>query len=201
MRRIIVFSVFLLLINPAFGSVQSYNRILVLGDSLSAAYGIQTEEGWVALLESKLPDDYHIVNASISGETTDGGLRALPGLLESHAPDIVIIELGANDGLRGFPLPTIERNLNQMVELAKMKDRKVLLLGMHIPPNYGSRYAQGFHAIFSTVAERYDTALVPFLLEGVATRPELMQEDQLHPKAEAQETIMLRVWETLRPLL
>ncbi len=199
--RITFFILIVVLHNHAIGSTNGSNKILVLGDSLSAAYGIQIEEGWVALLEAKLPEDYSIVNASISGETTDGGLRALPQLLEQHAPEIVIIELGANDGLRGFPLPTIKQNLHKLVELANASARKVMLLGMHIPPNYGPRYASAFHELFQSTAEEYDTALVPFLLEGVATNPELMQNDQLHPTAEAQPTIMKLVWDQLHPLL
>lgn len=178
--------------------------LLVLGDSLSAAYGIQTEEGWVALLEKQLLKAGKInkvINASISGETTDGGLRALPGLLKMHNPEIVIIELGANDGLRGFPIKVIENNLARLVELAQQHQSKVLLVGMHIPPNYGKRYASAFHQLYSKTATQYNTALLPFMLEGIAVHPELMQSDKLHPKAEAQESIKTMIWEQLESLI
>lgn len=182
--------------------------ILVLGDSLSAGYGIQIEQSWVTLLTQHLKlnavnkqSNYQIHNASISGETTGGGLRSLPRLLEKYQPKIIIIELGANDGLRGFPLKTIEQNLSTLITLAQAKNTKVILTGIHIPPNYGQRYATAFHSLYSTLAKRYKTALIPFLLEGIATRPELMQADRLHPKAEAQETIKSIVWKALKPLL
>lgn len=182
--------------------------ILVLGDSLSAGYGIPIEHAWVTLLAQKIAqqypknnNSYHVQNASISGETTDGGLRALPSLLKKYQPSVVIIELGANDGLRGFPLNTIAQNLSALIELAQAENAKVLLTGIHIPPNYGQRYANAFHQTYHALAKRYQTALVPFLLEGIATKPELMQADRLHPKAEAQETIKNIVWQQLEPLL
>jgi len=182
--------------------------ILILGDSLSAAYGIPIEQSWVTLLAqtlekqfSKTNNNYQVRNASISGETTDGGLRSLPALLKKYQPEIVIIELGANDGLRGFPLKTIEQNLSTLIELAQAHNSKVLLTGIHIPPNYGQRYATAFHKTYSTLAKRYHTALVPFLLEGIATKPSLMQADRLHPKAEAQESIKNIVWQQLKSLL
>jgi acyl-CoA thioesterase-1 len=182
--------------------------ILILGDSLSAAYGIPIEKSWAALLtqtlaqkESESNSHYQVHNASISGETTDGGLRSLPALLKKYQPEVIIIELGANDGLRGFPLTTIEQNLATLIKLAQAQNSKVLLTGIHIPPNYGQRYATAFHNIYSRLAERYHTALVPFLLEGVATQPSLMQADGLHPKAEAQESIKSLVWQQLVPLL
>jgi len=182
--------------------------ILILGDSLSAAYGIPIEQSWVTLLAqkiekqfSKINNNYQVQNASISGETTDGGLRSLPALLKKYQPEVVIIELGANDGLRGFPLKTIEQNLSTLIELAQANNAKVLLTGIHIPPNYGQRYATGFHKTYSRLSKRYHTALVPFLLDGIATQPSLMQEDRLHPKAEAQESIKNLVWQQLEPLL
>lgn len=182
--------------------------ILILGDSLSAAYGIPIEQSWVTLLAqtleqqfSKTNINYQVQNASISGETTDGGLRSLPALLKKYQPKVVIIELGANDGLRGFPLKTIEQNLSTLIELAQVNNAKVLLTGIHIPPNYGQRYATAFHKTYNTLAKRYHTALVPFLLEGIATQPSLMQADRLHPKAEAQESIKNIVWQQLEPLL
>jgi len=182
--------------------------ILILGDSLSAAYGIPIEQSWVTLLSqtlekqfSKTNYNYQVRNASISGETTDGGLRSLPALLKKYQPKIVIIELGANDGLRGFPLKTIEQNLSSLIELSQANHAKVLLTGIHIPPNYGQRYATAFHNTFSRLAKRYQTALVPFLLEGIATNSSLMQEDRLHPRAEAQASIKNIVWQQLGPLL
>ncbi len=186
----------------------SSKRILVLGDSLSAAYGIPIEQAWVALLGktlekqfSDIDNTYKIINASISGETTDGGLRSLPALLRKYHPEVVIIELGANDGLRGFPLKTIERNLEKLIVLAQMNNAKVLLTGIHTPPNYGNRYASAFHQIYSKLAKQYNTQLLPFLLEGIATNPKLMQADGLHPKASAQATIKSLIWEQLEPML
>ena len=186
----------------------SPQTILILGDSLSAAYGIPIEQSWVTLLMQKLENEfsntdtnYQVHNASISGETTDGGLRSLPALLKKYQPEVVIIELGANDGLRGFPLKTIEQNLAALIELVQAQNSKVLLTGIHIPPNYGQRYATAFHKIYNTLAQRYQTALVPFLLEGIATKPSLMQADRLHPKSEAQESIRNIVWQQLEPLL
>jgi acyl-CoA thioesterase-1 len=176
-------------------------RILVLGDSLSAAYGIQVEEGWVSLLQEKLSDHFIVHNASISGETTDGGLEALPRHLKNHAPDIVILELGANDGLRGFPIDLIKQNLEAMISLSLDAGAEVLLLGMHIPPNFGPRYTEAFHNNFIKLAEEKNVALVPFLLEGVALKQELMQDDGLHPKAEAQPTILETVMRKLQALL
>ena len=180
------------------------NTILVLGDSLSAAYGIPTEQGWVSLLQKQLDErksPYQIINASISGETTDGGLRALPALLQRHQPDIVLLELGANDGLRGFPLSTIETNLTKLIQLAHKSDAQVLLIGMRIPPNYGARYAEGFFQLYPKLAQQYQTALLPFLLDGIAIHSELMQDDRLHPKAKAQSLIKDRVLHALESLL
>ena len=180
---------------------QDKEKILVVGDSLSAAYGIQIEEGWVYLLATKLKDSHLLINASISGETTDGGLRSLPGLLEKYHPEIVIIELGANDGLRGFPIPVIENNLRQLITSAKAIAKKVLLLGIHIPPNYGKPYTEAFHSLYQKLADEQEVALVPFFLDGVATQEQYMQADGLHPNASAQPFILETVWEGLKPLL
>ncbi|MDX1453679.1 MAG: arylesterase [Oleiphilaceae bacterium] len=185
----------------AVASVQSTQRILVLGDSLSAAYGIQVEDGWVNLMRKELADHYTVINASISGETSGGGLRALPRLLEEHQPNVVIIELGANDGLRGFPINILKQNLSQMIQLAQNEGAQVMLAGMHIPPNYGPAYTAAFHQTFIDVAGEFNVPLLPFLLDGVALRPELMQDDRLHPTAEAQPLIKENVLKTLRPLL
>ena len=188
--------------------LKKQQTILILGDSLSAAYGIPIESSWAHLLKNTLVQHnaatgsrYNLINASISGETTDGGLRALPGLLSKYQPAIVMIELGANDGLRGFPLTTIKKNLSALIESSQTKQAKVLLMGMHIPPNYGKRYADAFHNIFLSLAKHYNTALVPFLLDGIAIEPSLMQADGLHPTAQAQVTIKNKVWKQLKLLL
>lgn len=196
----------LLLLNPALAvQTDSHNQlekrtILVLGDSLSAGYGIGEAAGWVSLLQQKLHSeqyDYHVVNASISGETTTGGLRRLDSLLAKWQPELVIIELGGNDGLRGVNLKTIESNLSRMIAQAQSTPADVILLGMHIPPNYGPRYTDGFHRIYHTLSEEYSISLVPFLLDNVATNSELMQPDGIHPTARAQPTILETVWPVL----
>jgi len=176
--------------------------LLVLGDSISAAYGIEREEGWVAALEARLSDRepaWRVVNASVSGETTGGGLARLPQALSLHDPEVVIIELGGNDGLRGYPLDTIRTNLDGLVRAAS--GRRILLVGMQIPPNYGPRYMQGFHELFAAVAGTHDVPLVPFLLERVALDPGLMQEDGIHPTAAAQPLMLETLWPHLEPLL
>lgn len=179
------------------------DTILILGDSLSAAYGIDIDSGWVRLLEQKLASQqrFEVINASVSGETTSGGLARLPALLESYRPAIVVIELGGNDGLRGQSTQRMTSNLRELVLLSKEAGAKVLLLGMRIPPNYGSRYTQAFHEAFHKVARTEDTPLVPFFLEGVATEPSLMQNDGVHPKAEAQRAMLENVWPALEALL
>lgn len=179
--------------------------LLILGDSLSAAYGVQTEQAWVALLRERLNagkfSGWKVVNASISGETTDGGLRRLPDLLERHQPDIVMIELGGNDGLRGFPPRVIRENIRRMIEQSQQAGAEVLLAGMQIPPNYGERYTQAFAAIFPELAKRHDTGLVPFFLANVYDREGLMQDDDIHPTAEAQGQLLDNVWPILKPML
>ncbi|GGO87825.1 arylesterase [Marinobacterium nitratireducens] len=190
-----------LLLTPAIGSAQS---VLVLGDSLSAAYGMPASQGWVALLQQRLDQSLpgtEVVNASISGETTQGGLTRLPDLLERHRPALVLVELGANDGLRGTPLPAIRQNLEQLISRSQSTGAQVLMIGMHLPPNYGPRYSQGFYALFAEVSESYGVPRVPFLLEGVALEPELMQDDGLHPNAAAQPRLLENVWPHLEPLL
>lgn len=177
--------------------------VLVLGDSISAAYGIQREQGWVSRLRERLAagSDWQVINASISGETTGGGLARLPDALAEHDPAVVIIELGGNDGLRGYPVARIRDNLNRMVELVQDAGAVPLLVGMQIPPNYGPRYTRAFAAVFREVAEQQDVALVPFILERVALIPELMQSDGIHPTAEAQDALLDTVWPHLVPLL
>jgi len=181
--------------------------ILVLGDSLSAGFGLPGGAGWVALLEKKLAAEKiaaTVVNASISGDTTAGGLARLPPLLAQHQPTQVIIELGGNDALRGLPLATARANLEAMTEAAQRAGAKVLLLGMQIPPNYGARYAGEFAALYPQVAQERKAALTPFLLAGVADAPnaaELFQPDGIHPNAQAQAALLANVWPALKPLL
>lgn len=178
--------------------------VLVLGDSLSAEYGIRRGSGWVTLLEEKLKQegiDANVVNASISGETTSGGRTRLPALLNRHKPSIVIIELGANDALRGMPLSASEANLRSMVDSTRKADAEPLLLGMKIPPNYGRDYTERFFATYGKVAKETKVPLVPFFLEGVAQDPALFQADRLHPTADAQPVMFNNVWPYLKPLL
>ncbi len=178
--------------------------ILVLGDSLSAAYGIPVERGWVNLLQRRLVErgfPHRVVNASISGDTTSGGLSRLPAALERDRPAIVLLELGANDGLGGQPLMTMSHNLARMIELSQQSGARAVLAEMRIPPNYGPLYAQKFQAAFGELAKRYDIPLIPFLLDGVAGHPALIQDDGLHPRAEAQSRILDNVWPVLEPVL
>ncbi len=177
---------------------------LVVGDSISAAFGLETSQGWVHLLQQRLNDgehDYRVVNASISGDTSAGGLARLPALLSEHEPDIVIIELGGNDGLRGQPPAQLKRNLAAMAEQAQQAGAKVLLLGMRMPPNLGQRYTSAFADAFDSLAEEKDLPYVPFLLEGIGGVPSMMQSDQVHPTAEAQSKLLDNVWSALNPLL
>jgi acyl-CoA thioesterase-1 len=178
--------------------------ILILGDSLSAAYGIPIEAGWVERLQGDLRAQDKactVVNASVSGETTAGGLTRLPGLLARHRPDVVVIELGSNDGLRGTALTAIEGNLEVLVTLAQEAGARVLILGMQLPPNYGPQYSERFFDLFGEVAARRDAALVPFFLQGVATREDWLQVDRLHPTAAPQGLLAERVAHALAPLL
>ena len=178
--------------------------ILVVGDSISAAYGMDLEQGWVAQLQQRLDDEqrlYSVINASISGDTTGGGLRRLPPLLSEHQPAIVIIELGGNDGLRGYPIAQMRENLAQMINLATAEGAQVLLLGMEIPPNLGSRYAQLFRESFAHVAQITSAQATPFVLNDIAVNSELMQADGIHPTAAAQRQIVSNVWPALLPLL
>ena len=186
-------------------SEQSSSVILVWGDSLSASYRMDEQQGWVALLQEKLTaegrHDWRVVNGSVSGETTAGGLARLPAMLVSTSPDIVILELGGNDGLRGLPVPTIRENLAQMIELSQGAGARVLLSGIQIPPNYGPRYTGPFYAQYTELAEQYGLALIPFLLDGIAENAELMQDDGIHPTAEAQPLIVEIVWPVLNQLM
>lgn len=178
--------------------------LLILGDSLSAAYNLPQASGWVSLLQQRLEEKapaWRAVNASISGETTTGGLTRLPNLLGQYQPEIVLLELGGNDGLRGQPAARIQSNLQQMIDLSRKAGAEVVLAGVLLPPNYGRRYLDQFEQIFPNLAEQNPLTLIPFILEGVADQPELMQDDGIHPKAEAQPKILETVWLELQPLL
>ena len=194
--RMKVFVLLLLLSGP----VVAAPTILVFGDSLSAAYGIPRESGWVSLLQRHLPR-HSVVNASVSGETTAGGLTRLPQVLAAHRPNITIIELGANDGLRGLPMQQTARNLEAMIDLAKKHGSQVLLVGMRLPPNYGPAYTHKFQAVFAQVAKARKVRLVPFLQDGVAEQRDRFQADGLHPDAGAQPQLMDNVWRELKPML
>jgi len=189
----------------AFGPAALAARtILVFGDSLSAAYGLAANQGWVHLLEQRIAQtglDWHVVNASVSGETTAGGLRRLPEDLRRHKPSLVVIELGANDALRGQPIAAMRSNLEQMIRLARAAHAEVVLVGIMIPPNYGIDYAAEFRDLYATLAKKANVALVPFLLRGVVDRPDLFQADQLHPTAAAQPILLDNVWPVVEPLL
>ena len=182
-------------------------KLLVVGDSLSAEYGLARGAGWVALLVQRLVRDklnWRVVNASISGDTTSGGRSRLAALLKEHRPRVVVIELGGNDALRGLPLTMTQNNLAEMARAAKAAGAQVLIVGMAMPPNYGRAYGEQFRALFGSVAKAEGAALVPFLLAGVADGPnadELFQADRIHPKAEAHPRMLANVWPVLRPLL
>jgi acyl-CoA thioesterase-1 len=188
----------------ANASATAGKTVLVLGDSISAALGIQRRQGWVALMETRLQalnPEHRVINASISGDTTGGGLARLPRALAEYTPDIVVIELGGNDGLRGYPIERIRSNLDKLVDMAQINGAAVVVAGMHIPPNYGPRYTQAFHAAFGQAASSADAALVPFLLDGVATDVALMQDDGIHPTAVAQGQILDNIWPAIEALL
>jgi acyl-CoA thioesterase-1 len=196
----------ILLILAAAGiSAESHAAtILVFGDSISAGFGINPERGWAALLQSKLKGEGYgeqVVNASVSGETTEGGLARLPRALALHHPGIVIIELGGNDGLRALPVDQMRANLAQMAALCEAAGARVLLLGMQIPPNYGPEYTQQFRSSYSSVARDKNLPLVPFLLNGIALNPQLMQADGMHPNELGQPKLLDNVWPALKPLL
>jgi acyl-CoA thioesterase-1 len=194
----------LLLLAVACQAQAREHSILVLGDSISAAYGMSLEQGWVNLLAAQLAGaspPAAVVNASISGETTAGGLRRLPQLLQQHQPTVVIIELGANDGLRGYPLDGLRANLGKLVALSQQAGARVILAPMEIPPNYGARYTAGFRESFVEVAGDSGSTLAPFLLEGVATDPALMQDDGLHPNPAAQARLLQNILPTIQSVL
>lgn len=175
-------------------------KILIFGDSLSAAYGIGEDEGWVTLLAERLAQEdseLEVVNGSVSGETTTGGRARLPSLLARYNPAFVLIELGGNDGLRGLPLSLMRENLTDMIQLSQTSGATVMIAGMQIPPNYGPRYTEPFFAQYAELAEEFDLYLIPFLIDGIPQQPELMQADGIHPKAEAQSMILDNFWPVL----
>ena len=185
-------------------AVASDRTILVFGDSLSAAHGLRPDQGWVALLIARLRAqgyEYQVINASVSGETTTGGLARLPHELRLTQPGILILELGANDALRGLPLDLARQRLADMIRLAEAAGSRVLLAGMLIPPNYGPRYTRQFAGMYPTLARQFHTALVPFLLRKVALDPQLMQQDGLHPNARGEPLVLDNLWPYLEPLL
>jgi acyl-CoA thioesterase-1 len=178
--------------------------IVVLGDSISAEYGLPRDTGWVALLRKRLADeriDYSVANASISGDTTSGGRARMPELMARLKPSIVVVELGANDALRGVPLSTTKDNLRTIVEQAQQGHAKVVLVGMYVPSNYGQAYTQQFHAMYAALAHDAHVPFVPFLLAGIENKPEMFQADQMHPTQQAQPTLLDNVWPVLSPLL
>ncbi|SFI34094.1 acyl-CoA thioesterase-1 [Pseudomonas guineae] len=187
-----------------WGPAAFAGTVLVVGDSISAAFGLDTRQGWVTLLEKRLIEqnfDHQVVNASISGDTSAGGAARLPALLTEHQPELVIIELGGNDGLRGQPPAQLQQNLAAMVQQSQKIGAKVLILGMQLPPNYGVRYTTAFAEVFPKVANETGSALVPFVLEGIGGVPSMMQSDGIHPTAEAQPRLLDNVWPKLKPLL
>ena len=178
--------------------------VLIVGDSISAAFGLDTRLGWVSLLEQRLAEEGYkdkVVNASVSGDTSAGGLARLPALLAQYKPDLVVLELGGNDGLRGQAPDQLQQNLASMIDSSEKTGAKVLLLGMQIPPNYGPRYTQAFKAVYANLATEKNVALVPFMLEGVGGVPEFTQADGLHPAANAQGRMLDNVWPQLKALL
>lgn len=187
----------------AISGLTHAQTILILGDSISAGYGLEkVEQGWVGLLQEKLrPRGITVANASISGDTSAGGLARIDGLLARHRPNIVILELGANDGLRGLPPKQMESNLSAAILKSQSAGARVLLLGMKIPPNYGKRYTDLFERVYPELARRHGVTLVPFLMEGVGGKDGLMQADRLHPNGEAQKIMLGQVWEKLAPML
>jgi acyl-CoA thioesterase-1 len=195
---------FVLVLSAAASAAADDAAILIVGDSLSAAYGMEIGESWPSLLQQRLDQDghaYRVFNSSITGETTEGGRTRLPKLLEKHAPAIVIVELGGNDGLRGLPLEVTRDNLSAMIEMSQVAGARVLLAEMRIPPNYGRAYTEAFNGAYTVLANQYSVVLVPFLLQDIALEPGMMQSDGVHPTAAAQPVILDQVWRELEPLL
>lgn len=191
-------------LNTPEGPLASAPKILIVGDSLSAEYGLPRGSGWVALLEQRLRKEnkkMQVINASISGETTSGGRNRIKSLLQQHQPQVVVIELGANDALRGLPLDATQANLKAMIQTCQQAHSRVLLIGMQVPPNYGKSYNERFLQTYRDLSKDQKTALVPFMLQGIAEHLDLFQADRIHPKAEAHTTILDTIWPQLKPLL
>ena len=200
----VLFSIFSLLNHTVFAANRTAETILVLGDSLSGAYGIDTDKGWVALLQQKISDegyDYPVINASVSGDTTRTGLSRIKSALQTHKPAIAIIALGGNDGLRGLAFTEIESSLASIIETCRQNKVRVLLAGVRLPPNYGPVYNEKFAAIYRRLSDRYSIPLVPRILDQVAENRDLLQADGIHPTAEAQPQIMNNLWAGLKPML
>ncbi|MCX2779925.1 arylesterase [Microbulbifer thermotolerans] len=203
-RRLYLYFGLCLMLSIPLGQARAADRLVVLGDSISAAYGIDEAQGWVQLLRERLQGyekPIEVINASISGETSSGGLARLPRLLEEHRPRWLIVELGGNDGLRGYPPLALQRNLQKMVNLAQNAGAEVLLLGMRMPPNYGRAYTEAFAAVYPKVAEAEEIPLVPFFLEPVALMDGAMQSDGIHPTAVAQPVLLDHIWPCVQVLL
>jgi len=190
--------------NNSTPGASTEKSILIFGDSLSAAYRMDENQGWVALLSNRIEHKqlpYEVINASVSGETTTGGLARLPAVLAANAPEIVLLELGGNDGLRGMPVSSIRDNLLQMIELIEASGATAVLAGIQIPPNYGPRYTEPFTRLFEEIAAERELVFIPFLIDGIPQDPELMQDDGIHPRAEAQTLVLNNVWPFLEDLL
>jgi acyl-CoA thioesterase-1 len=201
-KNLFVFMVILLTSVPSWSSEPPV--ILVLGDSLSAGFGMKLEQSWPRLLQNRLDDNghqYRVMNSSITGDTTQGGLTRLPRLLSRHNPHIVVIELGGNDGLRGIGVSVSRQNLSNMIEQSQSAGAKVLLTGIRLPPNYGQTYTDSFYAMYTGLEEQYGVELVPFLMDGIALQPAMMQDDGIHPNAGAQPLLLDNVWDSLSPML
>lgn len=204
MRIILSLLLFVVGFNPPAASASEPPVLLILGDSLSAGYGMDLEQSWVSLLETRLEErgySYRLLNSSISGDTTQGGLTRLPRLLDRYRPQIVVIELGANDGLRGIDPGVTRENLASMIRQGQAIGARVLLAGIRLPPNYGSAYLQQFESIYSDLASEFDTLLVPFFMDGVVVDADLLQADNIHPNERGQPVLMENVWEVLEPAL
>lgn len=200
MTRIVAFCLIAMLMAGRVFAAPA-QTLLIYGDSLSAGYGLNINDAWPSLIRAKLPGGWQLVNASQSGETTDGGRSRLAATLSAHKPALVVIELGANDGLRGLSLDTAEKNLADMIEQSQRSGAQVLLIAMQLPPNFGKRYTEQFASMYDKLAKRYQLVPPPFLFDGIADKPDLFQPDQLHPGRAAQATLANTVWRSLAPLL
>ncbi|MGS2744152.1 arylesterase [Halomonas sp. LS-001] len=197
MALVVTFS----LLSPNTAHADERLQLMVMGDSLSAAYNMEQDQGWVALLAERLGNDVEVINASVSGETTSGGAQRFPELLRQHEPDMVLLELGGNDGLRGLSPTQMHDNLADMIEQGLAINAEVILLGIDIPPNYGQAYRDAFKKVYTRLADHYDVPFLPFLLEGIALNDNLMQSDDIHPNEKAQPLIVENVWPVLAPRL